>query len=148
MKNYRQIFLLFPIVSLLSPSISYASESQVSVQSTINSTSTSSTVNTGNTHIRIETNGVVKECDSKNGDCTHMESDDGSSKVQVNNNTLGTSTIDTEDEITVSPNPHSSNSAKTIISEQKKLQKAQQHTFLEEIEDFFKSIFDALKFKL
>ena len=149
MKNFRQIFLIIPILVLANPFFSYASESTVSVQSITNSSSNSNSVVAGNTHIRIETNGVVKECDTKNGDdCTHMESDDGSSTVNVNNNSSNKNTeIDDDKDDVLIPTPHASSAAKIALIEQKKIIKEQQHSFIEEIKVFFKSIFETLTLK-
>ena len=147
MKNYRQIFLVFTLIIALSTTTAFASTSEVTVNNSINSTSSTTSTVSNNTHIRIETNGVVKECDSKNGDCSHMESDDGSSKVRINNNTVGTTIEPTTAEESVTPTPHASDSARTIISEQKKQLHEQEKTFLQEIEDFFKKLFSSLKLK-
>ncbi len=149
MKNLRQIFLLVTVVSLLPLNTVFAESSNVNVVTNSNTTSTSNSTVTSNTHIRIETNGVVKECDSRKGeDCTHMESDDGSSTVNVNSKTSGNHIEIEDDNTDVTPAPHSSNSAKTLKSEQKKIIKEQEPSLIEEIKDFFKSIFETLKLKL
>ena len=92
---------------------------------------------------------LVKECDTKNGDdCTHMESDDGSSTVNVNNNSSNKNTeIDDDKDDVLIPTPHASSAAKIALIEQKKIIKEQQHSFIEEIKVFFKSIFETLTLK-
>jgi len=137
MKNSRQIFLILVIFFFSFSFSSFASTATVNVQSITNSSSNSTTTTTGNTHIRIETNGVVKECDSKNGDCTYLESDDGSSKVNVNSGSFVSPTV--------IPTPFAANSALTAISEEKKSVKENELSFFQEIKDFIKSIFETLK---
>lgn len=148
MKNFRQIFLIVAILSFSSSIPSFASTATVNVQSTTNTSSNSTTTTTGSTHIRIETNGVVKECDSKDGDCTYMESDDGSSKVNINNGSVAKPTSVSEVKETVTPTPLASNSAKTIISQEKKIiQEQEEHSIIQEIKDFIKGILESLNLK-
>lgn len=149
MKNYRQIFLAIPIFLLLSTTPSYGASSEVKVNSVTNTSSASTNSTSGNTHIRIETNGIVKECDSKNGDCSHLESEDGSSKVDVNNNSIETSKIRAADAETISaPTPTGTKSASTFQANEKKEKKVDKPlNIFDEIEQFFKSFFEKLKIK-
>lgn len=147
MKNYRQIFLILSFV-FLSSAVPSSADTSVSVNSVTNTSNTSSNTVTGNTHIRIETNGVVKECDSKNGDCSYMQSDDGSSKVEVNNNSTATAFIaPTHTKVSTTPAPAGTNSANVIVKEKGKELKEKQLTFIQEIENFFKNLFEKLKLK-
>jgi hypothetical protein len=81
--------LLLPIVLAISrtseePQNSVHAESNVTSKSSISSSVQSSSSST-KTHIRIETNGKVKEYNSDQpGDVT-IQSDDGSARVHVNN---------------------------------------------------------------
>lgn len=84
------------------------------------STSTSTSSNGSNqTHVEIETNGVKKTFDSSGQD-VHWQSDDGSSKVDINNNGTSASvvpsqqgeshssaSVDTDDTTNVTPQPSS-----------------------------------------
>lgn len=72
--------------------------SHVSIHNSVNTSSTTqSTVTNGRTHIRIETNGKVKEYNSdKPGDVT-IQSDDGTSRVHVNTTSGGNSASVTQE---------------------------------------------------
>ena len=63
------------------------SSSHVEVHNEVNSSSsnTSTTTDGTRTHIRIETNGKVKEYDSDKPEDVTIQSEDGSAKVHINN---------------------------------------------------------------
>lgn len=84
---------MLPVVFVLlggaMASSAFASNSVTVTNNVSTNTSTSST-GSNQTHVEIETNGVKKTFDSSGQD-VHWQSDDGSSKVDINNNGSSTS---------------------------------------------------------
>ena len=146
MKNFRQIFLLYTFLLILFPLPAFASEANVVVHTNSNFTNSSTSISNSHTHIKIETNGVVKECDSDNGDCTHMESDDGTSKVEVDSDKLKISP--TIKVTTITPIVESTKSAGAILERTKKEIREKEENWLQKLEAFFKNFFEKFKFKL
>jgi len=116
------------------------SHTSVSVTNNVNSTSNSTTTSNSKTHVRIETNGEVKEYNSENGGSVHIESDDGTAKVNINNN--GSTSNDTDEEM-----ENGTKSAEEIekvlrqgVDEQGETQDEQKN-FFEKLKDFLKNLF-------
>ena len=86
------------------------STSNVQIHNSVNASNTSSSTNNTSTHIRIETNGQVKEYDSSQPGDVNIQSDDGTSQVHVNN-IIGPSQTDTgEPTSTITLTPSNNNS--------------------------------------
>jgi hypothetical protein len=165
MKKSRQIFLLVILLSTITSLTAYAdssvnisnnstgSNSHVEIHSTTNTSDVSNS--TGHTSVRIETNGNVKTYDSDNPGSVHLESDDGTSKVDINNG----NSADTSQENYQTPSV-TSTQKQEITETQKKIEAAQekvkeklavgqqkQKSFITRIEDFFHQLLLSFGFK-
>jgi hypothetical protein len=154
------VFLSVFVFTLFLTHISFAdttgnASSTVNIVNNVNSTnSTNSTSQTsGHTSIRIETNGNVKTYESDTPGSVHLQSDDGTSTVDIDNNT-GSSNSNSENKTSVSNNINvktdtSTNSArdKEKMEKQKnkdedlKKETAQKENIFQRIVDFFKNLF-------
>lgn len=127
------------------------STSNVEIHNSVNTSSSSTSNSSNHTSVRIETNGKVKTYESDSGGSVHMESDDGSSKVDINNGSLkGTNT-------TVAPSPTVSATTSAMQEQKDKINKASEEAkrkieemklknqdLFTRLEDFFKNLFSRL----
>lgn len=130
-------------------SSAFASTSVNITNNVSTSTSTSST-GSNNTHVEIDTNGVKKTFDSSGQDI-HWQSDDGSSKVDINNNGSNTSvnqsqqgenhssvSVDSDDTTTVTPQPSPTNGEDKPQQKDENIHHSSPFAWLK---DFFSSFF-------
>ncbi len=75
---------LIALLLLTMAKVTYASTSSVTINSNINSDGNSS--NTSESHVRIETNGVVKEFNTSGNESVDWKSEDGKSSVKIDGN--------------------------------------------------------------
>jgi hypothetical protein len=165
MKKGRQVFLL--VVTLLATtalpvsadstvnisSNTTGSNSHVEVHDTTNTTNTNTSENSGYTSVRIETNGNVKTYESDTPGSVHIESDDGTAKVDINNgSSTGTTLNNTQkQELRLGQKQATEDAQKKIDETEKKVkQKLQDEEqkrkgIIERIEDFIINIFQNLK---
>lgn len=106
---------------------------QVIVNSNTRSSSTTSTSDTSNTHVRIESNGVIREFNTSGGESVDWTSDDGKSSVKINTQLTNTPTPKIQ---TSSPSPSGAPSAQDRDLSSKKSQSNHGFSLLE----FFKSV--------
>lgn len=160
MKNGRQVFLFILLPLFLAPGMTYAetsvnisnngsgASSDVEIHNSINSSNSSSNTSNSHTSVRIETNGVVKTYESDNGGSVHIESDDGTAKVNINNNNSTVTPKVKENEVVGSSEARE----KLKIADQKlnaqktEFQKSQK-SFFQKIGDYLKSMFSHFSFK-
>lgn len=82
---------------------SEGSSSKVEVKNSFNSSNTNVSSTNSSTHIRIETNGEVKEYNSEKVEDIKLESSDGSAKVYVNTSNNSSSNNNTSITLPASP---------------------------------------------
>ena len=109
----------------------------VNVQNSFNSSTTSTNTTTSHTKVRIETNGEVKEYESNNGGDVHMESSDGSSKVNITNK--GTVTKEEKEKIEMEKKEATEEAKKKVETV-----KEQQKDFFKKLEEWIKDFFHNL----
>lgn len=90
----KRVLALTGFLTLIMPTATYAATTSVSVQNTVDSTSNSESTSTSQSHVRIETNGEVKEFNTNGNETVDWKSDDGKSSVKINNS--GGATVKTE----------------------------------------------------
>lgn len=159
-----QVFLSVSFLVLLTQGSTFAetsvdisnnsngSNSSVNISNTVNSTSTNTSSSTTKTNIRIETNGKVKTYESDNAGSVHIESDDGTAKVDINNNNVkGAATQNTVTPSgTFDEKNATSEAAKNTNKAAEKVKKIKetQKNFFERLEAYLKDLFSKFPFKL
>lgn len=127
-------------------------KSSVNVNNSVSSTSNQSSTSQNHTSIRIETNGQVKTFESDTPGNVHLESDDGSSLVDINNNI----TPAPKSTFTLPPIPPTPfidkqkikmelERIKEKIAEQDRKNNALNRNILQEIRDFLNKLLSSLK---
>jgi DNA-binding protein YbaB len=121
------------------------SSATVNVQNSFNSTSNSTNTTTSNTKVRIETNGEVKEYESSSGEDVHMESEDGTSKVNITNKgTKVTTTASPTAMMDEEKIEEKVNKATEEAKEKVEKAKSEQKDFFKKFEDWIKNFFKNL----
>lgn len=130
------ITVFLPLFAMSATVVSAStSESHVELHNVVDSSSSTSTSSDCQTDVYMNVNGEVKEYHSGSGNpCdVHMESDNGSSKVDINNNGQGSSTTVHQDvngssTVNITPTPRESSAPAKSDEGQKITQSAEKST--------------------